>query len=396
VANPLLLLPDFLLILLGFVICRGTALDRRVWDAAERLVYFLLFPVLLFNSILKSPLQLAQAFDLGLAGVGMLVIGIAVALAIGRWPGVDRRLHASGAQVAYRFNSYIALALAERLYGAQGLAWMALLMAISIPICNVAAVWPLARHGGHSYAREIARNPLIWACVVGLAINLTRLPVPRPAYDFLDALVAIKTFVDALKKEDRETGLGEIVTSEIERINSIVGQTLKLSGAATPTFTELHVHDVMDQSVRLIAYQVSEKRIQLRKDFGAALDLVRGDAYQLEQAFLNLFLNALAATGIGGELRIGTQALEPSALAQYPAVDSSQKWLRVTVRDTGTGIAPDVMEHLFEPFFTTKPEGTGLGLSITRRIVREHGGVISVESRLGKGTTFIILLPVVK
>ena len=87
VANPLILLPDFLLILLGFVICRYTALDRRVWDAAERLVYFLLFPVLLFNSILKSPIKPAQALDLGLAGVGMLAIGIAVALAIGRWPG---------------------------------------------------------------------------------------------------------------------------------------------------------------------------------------------------------------------------------------------------------------------------------------------------------------------
>ena len=126
-ANPLLLLPDFLLILLGFVICRCTALDRRVWDAVERLVYFLLFPVLLFNSILKSPLKPAQALDLGLAGVGMLAVGIAVALAIGRWPGVDRRLHASGAQVAYRFNSlHRAGSLAERLYGAQGLAWMAL------------------------------------------------------------------------------------------------------------------------------------------------------------------------------------------------------------------------------------------------------------------------------
>jgi hypothetical protein len=110
----------------------------------------------------------------------MLVIGIACAAAIGRWPGVDRRLHASGAQVAYRFNSYIALALAERLYGAQGLAWMALLLALSIPICNVAAVWPLARHGGHSYVREIARNPLIISTVLGLAGNALGLTLPDP------------------------------------------------------------------------------------------------------------------------------------------------------------------------------------------------------------------------
>src|SRR4051812_37189503 len=94
VPNPLLLLPDFLLIGLGFLICRFTALDRRVWDAAERLVYFVLFPVLLFNSIVKSPLKPAQALDLGAAGLGMIAVGIAVALAIGRWPGVDKRLHA--------------------------------------------------------------------------------------------------------------------------------------------------------------------------------------------------------------------------------------------------------------------------------------------------------------
>ncbi len=117
-----LLLPDFLLILSGFLLCRYTALNRSVWDAVERLVYYLLFPVLLFNSILRSPLQPAQT--LSLAGAGILTVGcgIALALAIGRWPGVPQKLHASGAQVAFRFNSFIALALAERLGGPQGLA----------------------------------------------------------------------------------------------------------------------------------------------------------------------------------------------------------------------------------------------------------------------------------
>ena len=176
--NPLLLVPDFLLILLGFVICRRTSLDRPVWEAAERLVYFLLFPVLLFSSIVKSPLQAVQAMSLATAGVGTTLVGIAVALSIGRWPGVDRRLHASGAQTAYRFNSYVALAVAERLYGAQGLAWMALLIALSVPLCNVAAVWPLARHGGHSYLREVGRNPLIIATVLGLVANAAGLVLP--------------------------------------------------------------------------------------------------------------------------------------------------------------------------------------------------------------------------
>jgi predicted permease len=177
-STALLLLPDFLLIALGFVLCHRTALDRPVWDAAERLVYYLLFPVLLFNSILKSPLQPGQTLSLAAASVGTTAAGVLLALAIGRWPGVDARLHASGAQTAFRFNSFIALALAERLGGPQGLAWIALSIALCVPLCNVAAVWPLARHGGHSYLRELARNPLILSTLAGLAANLAGLRLP--------------------------------------------------------------------------------------------------------------------------------------------------------------------------------------------------------------------------
>ncbi len=177
-SNPLLLLPDFLLILIGWMICRKTALDRPVWEAVERLVYYLLFPVLLFNSIVKSPVQPAQAANLAISVLAMLAVGIALALALGRWPGVDARRHASGAQIAYRFNSYIALALSERLGGAQGLAWMALVIALCVPFCNIAAVWPMARHGGRSTLREIAKNPLIISTVAGLVANAVGLTLP--------------------------------------------------------------------------------------------------------------------------------------------------------------------------------------------------------------------------
>jgi hypothetical protein len=167
-SHALPLVPDFLLILCGFVLCRWTALGRDVWDGVERLVYYLLFPVLLFNSILKSPLQPGATFSLAAAGIAVVACGVLLAYALRLWPGVDRQLHASGAQTAFRFNSFIALALAERLAGPQGLAWVALLIALCVPLCNVAAVWPLARHGGHGYLREIGRNPLILATVAGL------------------------------------------------------------------------------------------------------------------------------------------------------------------------------------------------------------------------------------
>jgi predicted permease len=178
-SNALMLLPDFLLILVGWFVCRHTPLNRTVWDAAEKLVYYLLFPVLLFNSIIKSPLQPTQTLSLAAAGVGTVGCGIVLAYALKRWPGVDARLHASGAQTAFRFNSFIALALAERLSGLQGVAWIALIIALCVPLCNVAAVFPLARHGGHAYGRELLRNPLILSTVAGLVGNMAGLHFPE-------------------------------------------------------------------------------------------------------------------------------------------------------------------------------------------------------------------------
>lgn len=178
--TALLLVPDFLLIVLGFLVCRYTLLNRSVWDGAERLVYYLLFPVLLFNAIVRNPLQPTALATLGLAGLAIVGCGITLALLLGRWPGVDARLHASGAQVAFRFNSYMALALAERLGGAPGVAAVALLVAVAVPACNIAAVWPLARHGGHGFLKELLRNPLIIATVAGLVASLMGLKLPAP------------------------------------------------------------------------------------------------------------------------------------------------------------------------------------------------------------------------
>lgn len=174
-----LLLPDFVLIAIGYGLCRWTALDRPVWDGAERLVYYLLFPALLFAAIVRQPLAAGALVSLGAVGLGVTTCGIALAYALGRWPGVNRPAHASGAQVAFRFNSYIALALAERLGGSAGVAALAVLIALVVPLCNVAAVWPLARHGGHAYGRELLRNPLILSTVAGLIANMVGLTFPE-------------------------------------------------------------------------------------------------------------------------------------------------------------------------------------------------------------------------
>ena len=178
-----LLLPDFSLILCGYLICRYTALNRSVWQPVESLVYYLLFPVLLFQSIVKSPMDVSAASGLIAAGLLAGVLGIALAYSLPYWPWLGKRLdvrdHAASAQVAFRFNSFIGLAFAERLAGAQGLLMIAVLIGVCVPLFNVAAVWPMAKHGKHSFARELMRNPLIIATASGLTANLLGFQIPE-------------------------------------------------------------------------------------------------------------------------------------------------------------------------------------------------------------------------
>ena len=177
-----LLFPDFSLILCGYLVCRYTALNRSVWVPVEGLVYYFLFPVLLFQSIVRNPLDLAATSGLIGAGLAMGLSGIALAYSVPYWPGMGQRVdaheHAGSVQVAFRFNSFIALALAERLAGGPGLALVAVLIGVSVPLYNVAAVWPMARHANTGFGRALLRNPLIIATVLGLAANLIGVRIP--------------------------------------------------------------------------------------------------------------------------------------------------------------------------------------------------------------------------
>ena len=177
-----LLFPDFSLILCGYLVCRYTALNRTVWEQVESLVYFFLFPVLLFHSIVRTPLDLLAASHLIMAGLVLGFCSISITYALPKIPflgkHIDVRLHAASAQVGFRFNSFIALALAERVAGPQALLLIAVLIGVCVPMFNVAAVWPMARHSQRSFGRELIRNPLILATASGLLANLVGLQIP--------------------------------------------------------------------------------------------------------------------------------------------------------------------------------------------------------------------------
>lgn len=185
--TALALLPDFALILLGHGLRRAMALGDHFWTGLEKLVYFVLFPALLFNAITKTPLSFAAV---PLIGTGAAAMAGAMLLAIVARPlmKITPISFASQFQCAFRFNSYIGLAVAAKLHGAAGIAAMGLLAGTLVPFANFVAVGMLARHGETTVWRELAKNPLFLATLVALLWNLAGLGVPAPVGQFLGRL----------------------------------------------------------------------------------------------------------------------------------------------------------------------------------------------------------------
>ncbi len=210
------------------------------------------------------------------------------------------------------------------------------------------------------------------------------------AHEVKNALVASKTFIDLLLERNQDAELAQIVRREMDRIDSLVGGMLRFAGRRSVSFSPVQIHETLEHSLRLIERQIADKSIALRKSLGAAPAVVQGDEYELQQAFVNLLLNAIEAMEPKGTLTI--ESRRQPGVAGVVEGESSDT-LCVTIEDTGTGITEEVMARLFEPFVSTKPSGTGLGLAITQRIVQQHRGTITVQSRPGGGTRFTICLP---
>ncbi|MDD5298693.1 MAG: AEC family transporter [Rhodocyclaceae bacterium] len=186
--NALLILPDFALILLGFALRRALQLGDHFWSDLERLIYMVLFPALLFNALARSHFDFRAAAPLVACGLTALATGIGLGLLARPLFKQKPMVFASQFQGAFRYNSYIGLAVAGKLYGAAGIAAMGILVGTMVPFANLAAVWMLARHGNAHLLRELAKNPLILATLAGLAFNAAGLELSAPAAQFLGRL----------------------------------------------------------------------------------------------------------------------------------------------------------------------------------------------------------------
>ena len=186
-AVALALLPDFVLILLGAGLRRLLHLGDRFWNGLEKLVYYVLFPALLFGGLVKTHIDWSGAAPM--IGVAAAAMGAGMLLGLfARLLPISPISFASQYQCGFRFNSYIGLAAAGTLYGAPGIAAMAIVVGLMVPPANVAAVWMLARHGEAGVWRELARNPLVLATLAGIAANLAGFAPPEVLLRFLGRL----------------------------------------------------------------------------------------------------------------------------------------------------------------------------------------------------------------
>ncbi len=171
----------------------------------------------------------------------------------------------------------------------------------------------------------------------------------------------------------------EVARAEVNRLDSIITQFLRAIRPTRPELKPENINSIVEEAVRFLAPEIKDRDIVVEQELRSDLPLLELDRDQMKQAFYNVIKNSFEAMKRRGILRIRTD------------MDDSHVIVRFT--DSGGGMSPENLSRVFEPYFTTKTSGTGLGLLIVRRIVREHGGELSIESNEGKGLTVTIRLP---
>jgi signal transduction histidine kinase len=206
------------------------------------------------------------------------------------------------------------------------------------------------------------------------------------AHEIRNPLTVMKLLYHSLDlkfdEKDPRAKDAHVIESKIEHLNKIVEQILDFARTTEPKFAPVNLNDLLDELGLLVRHKLANQSVKLVRDLQPDLPLISGDATQLEQVFLNLILNAAEAMPDGGTLTVKTAALPPNQVT-------------VTFKDTGGGMSKEQQQRAFKTILsTTKAKGTGLGLAIVGRIMETHRGQIQIKSRLERGTTILLTLPV--
>jgi len=210
------------------------------------------------------------------------------------------------------------------------------------------------------------------------------------AHEIRNPLAGIAGAIEIISKDfprdhpDRE--ILDDLRQEVRRIEKVLNDLLAYARPKPPQFGTADLKEVVARTLQFARQQTGAKRVEFSIQVPGDLPHFRMDSEQLHQVLLNLVLNGIQALERDGRITIAARVHNSRA----PTRDDL---LEIAIMDTGAGIPPEQMERIFRPFYTTKRGGTGLGLSLCRRIIRQHGGTLSVESEVGKGSRFMIRLP---
>lgn len=189
-----------------------------------------------------------------------------------------------------------------------------------------------------------------------------------------------------LEDSDPKKKLVKNIIQGTKNLNKTVTELLVFARPIKLKLADYPISEILDKTLFFVTEDLKQKaigNIHIRKEYNVDKDIVKCDPEKLQQAFLNLCLNAVQSMVYGGDLTVFTCTVE----------DDTCRGIQVGIKDTGIGIKKEVIHKIFDPFFTTKQEGTGLGLAIVNRIIEAHSGKIFIESAEGKGTTFYVNLP---
>ncbi|HXI82591.1 MAG TPA: ATP-binding protein [Verrucomicrobiae bacterium] len=214
------------------------------------------------------------------------------------------------------------------------------------------------------------------------------------AHEIRNPLASIKTFAQLMPEhmDDPEfkNEFSKLVLKDVDRITKVIESMLAFARPAQVNIKEQPANELIEEAILLVQPRLKGKRIELSREFHGN-PIVNVDKHQILQVLVNLLSNAADASHDQGKIRVATGVSQRDINGDG---NRNQKFTVIEVADNGSGIPAAVRNRLFDPFFTTKKEGTGLGLSISQKIVRDHGGAITVSSVEGKGTTFQVNLPV--
>ncbi|MCL4492172.1 MAG: ATP-binding protein [Nitrospirae bacterium] len=238
------------------------------------------------------------------------------------------------------------------------------------------------------------------------------------AHEIKNPLSGIKGAAQILQGSARNSEAVEcvnLIIKEADRLNAVLQSYLTMT--RMPVFNRLNIHEVIEHALRVMGTTVKESKIVIGKSYDPSLPIIRGDEGKLLQVFINLLKNAVEAMtvpkeskGRGGNqvssgparpvLSISTRpsneymvVYEGGGAGRKDSKSKKQRWVVITMQDTGMGIPGDEIGKIFLPFYTKKDGGSGLGLALSRKIIKDHGGTIKVKSKVGHGTTVSVYLP---